>query len=754
MKTEKPNNLGIFNKAEEPFGFWLMTALREYLIDAFQRNVLFLDVLRRRGNEQEAMTSRPMSTVLRFGHDIIMSGLSLPRPINYGLARIIPPAGTKIKPGKAPVIIVDPRAGQGPGIGGFKRESEIGVALYEGHPVYFIGFSAEPVPGQSFLDVVEGQASFIERVVALHPDSARPIVFGNCQAGYQVFMSAMLHPELFGTIIMAGSPLSYWQGVHGKNPMRYAGGWLGGTWLTALASDLGHGRFDGANLIANFDNLNPANFLWGKQYNVYANIDTEPQRYLGFEKWWGDFILLNGAEIQYLVDQMFVGNELTSNELVSTDGQAFDPRSVTAPTVCFTSMGDNISPPQQSLGWIPDIYHDVEEIRARGRTIVYCVDPTAGHLAIFVSAKVAAKEDAAFVRTLDMLESLPPGLYEMIVTPKTAGEPGANLVQGDFIARFEPRTLDDIIALGRNSVEDDRAFATVKRLSEMNLSAYQTFLQPFVQSIVSEPIAQTSRRLHPLRLSYTMFSDTNPAMRPVKKLAEKVLVNRRPVAQDNPFLLMQEVVSEQIVNFLDFYRELRDSMTEWFFFAMYSSPILQGLLGTNAAAGQPRQKPGLTPADEAAFAASRDQALAKMHVGGIEEATVRALLFVLEGERRFDERVAAAFRKHRERRAHLALEDLKRIMLDQAALLQIDQQQAIESLPTLVPVAGDRRKLLQFVTELVDVVGPPDTTTKNCLERLAQVLMLEKIARPKPSGVKKEESHPWGVAKQPPAGPH
>ncbi len=99
-----------------------------------------------------------------------------------------------------------------------------------------------------------------------------------------------------------------------------------------------------------------------------------------------------------------------------------------APVGCFASLGDNISPPPQAFGWILDLYHDVEEIKARGRTIVYCLDPTAGHLAIFVSSKVAAKEDAAFIRTRDMLDVLPPSLYELIVTPKTPGEPCAELV--------------------------------------------------------------------------------------------------------------------------------------------------------------------------------------------------------------------------------------------------------------------------------------------------------------------------------------
>jgi hypothetical protein len=114
------------------------------MVDAFQRNVLFLDLLRQRGNEEIEITSRPMATVLRFDHEVLMSGRSLPRPINYALYRIMPLPGVAIDPRKRPVVVVDPRAGQGPGIGGFKTESEIGDALRAGYPVYFIGFGATP----------------------------------------------------------------------------------------------------------------------------------------------------------------------------------------------------------------------------------------------------------------------------------------------------------------------------------------------------------------------------------------------------------------------------------------------------------------------------------------------------------------------------------------------------------------------------------------------------------------------------------
>ncbi|MEJ1975519.1 MAG: DUF3141 domain-containing protein [Acetobacteraceae bacterium] len=149
----------------------------------------------------------------------------------------------------------------------------------------------------------------------------------------------------------------------------------------------------------------------------------------------------------------------------------------------FTSSGDNISPPPQTLGWIIDLYRDVADIRATGRTIVYCLDHKIGHLALFVSSKVGAKEDEEFVQLMDVIDCLPPGLYEMVISPRPADVPPAGFVTGDWIARFEPRSLDDIRALGRNSPEDDRAFAAVARLSELNLSVYRTFMQPLVRAL-------------------------------------------------------------------------------------------------------------------------------------------------------------------------------------------------------------------------------------------------------------------------------
>ena len=141
--------------------------------------------------------------------------------------------------------------------------------------------------------VARAEAVFLERVIELHPDAdGKPCVVGNCQAGWAVMMLAAIAPHLFGPIIIAGSPLSYWTGQRGFNPMRYTGGLLGGSWLTAFTSDIGHGIFDGAWLVQNFENLNPANTFWKKPYNLFSKIDTEAAHYLEFERWWGGHVNL------------------------------------------------------------------------------------------------------------------------------------------------------------------------------------------------------------------------------------------------------------------------------------------------------------------------------------------------------------------------------------------------------------------------------------------------------------------------------
>ena len=446
--------------------------VQEYLVDAWQRSVLFLDVLRQRGNIAKDHNARAAPNVLTFTPELIVDGRTLARPVNYALVRIVPPPGAKIDAEKRPFIVVDPRAGHGPGIGGMKHDSEIGVAMAAGHPCYFVGFLPNPVPGQTIEDVCKAEAIFIGAVADRHPDAeGKPVLIGNCQAGWQLMMMAALNPDLAGPIMLAGSPLSYWAGVRGKNPLRYLGGVLGGTWLTALAGDLGHGIFDGADLVKNFELMNPANTLWQKPYNVYSKVDTEAERFLEFETWWGSPVLLNAEEMQWIADNLFVGNKLTAGELRSSDGTRIDLRNIRSPIIVFCSWGDDITPPQQALGWVTDLYDSDEEIVANGQTIVYTMHQSIGHLGIFVSSKVATKEHEEFATAMDMIDLAPPGLYEAVITDLSEDTANLQLISGRYLFRLELRSLDDIRALGNNDAEDDLRFATAARLSEVKSGA-------------------------------------------------------------------------------------------------------------------------------------------------------------------------------------------------------------------------------------------------------------------------------------------
>ncbi|MEO6749110.1 MAG: DUF3141 domain-containing protein, partial [Casimicrobiaceae bacterium] len=260
-----------------------------YQVDMMQRSVLFWDTLRQRGNQWLAHEAAGKPPVLKYDYEMIADARTYERAANYALVRIIPPKGVEVDPRKRPFVIVDPRAGHGPGIGGFKDDSEVGVALKAGHPVYFVIFFPDPEPGQTLADVTDAEAEFIRIVDARHPQSQKPVIIGNCQGGWAVMMLAAARPDIAGPLVINAAPMSYWAGGDGGGPMRYAGGLLGGAWPALFASDLGGGKFDGATLVDNFEQLNPANTWWEKWYHLYANIDTEPERFLEFERWWGGY---------------------------------------------------------------------------------------------------------------------------------------------------------------------------------------------------------------------------------------------------------------------------------------------------------------------------------------------------------------------------------------------------------------------------------------------------------------------------------
>ena len=656
-----------------PWSLW--TDAASYWVDAWQRSILYLDVMRQRGNQFHEHMAERAPHVLSFRCELVLSGATLPRPVNYGLVRITPPPGVTIDPKKRPFVVVDPRAGHGPGIGGFKADSEVGVAMRAGHACYFVGFLPDPVPGQTVEDVMRAEAAFLERVIELHPEAeGKPVVIGNCQAGWQMMMTAATRPELFGPIIIAGAPLSYWNGVRGVNPMRYSGGLMGGSWLTALTGDMGHGIFDGAWLAYNFESLNPANTLWTKQYNLYANIDTEAARYLGFERWWGGHVLLNAEEMQYIVDNLFVGNKLSTAQLVTADGMRIDLREIRSPIIVFCSKGDNITPPQQALGWITDLYSSIEDIRAHGQTIVYCVHESVGHLGIFVSGS-RGQEGARGVRLQHRLhrcaaawalrgrDHRPRGrrcqrrprrrrLCAPLRRPRSGRYPGPGRQRAGGRAPVRHRGA----AVGDQSrplPHDDAALREDHGgRADGRVAAPRAPVAAPVRAVLG-PQPVHARACGP--------GAGGPAPAPAGSGRQCACAGRaRGLGADREgaWMVMPP---------------LRDQAQERLFLAAYGSPLLQALVGLKATDELPRRRPGDEP-EHREFVARRVAELrGRIAEGGLDQAALRALVYIGLAERDGDERTFNMLQRIREERGGgVDLATFKQALRDQFLMLLLD----------------------------------------------------------------------------------
>ncbi|SAL25892.1 DUF3141 domain-containing protein [Caballeronia humi] len=701
-----------------------------YALDAMQRSILFWDTLRERGTAFVEQSASGLKPALHFDYDTILDGRTFARPVNYALLKIKPPPGVTISDERRPYLIIDPRAGHGPGIGGFKDDSQVGVAMRAGHPVYFVVFYRDPEPGQTLLDVCAAEEEFVRKVRALHPESPRPAIIGNCQGGWAAMMLAASNPDDTGPIVINGAPMSYWSGAwsegEGDNPMRYSGGMLGGTWLASLTADLGNGKFDGAHLVQNFENLNPANSFWDKYYHLYANIDTEPPRFLDFERWWGGYYLMNREEIEWITRNLFVGNKLWSGDVKDPAGKGFDLRNIKSPIVLFASMGDNITPPQQAFNWVADLYGSTEEIKARGQVIIGLLHKSIGHLGIFVSGKVAQREHTQIVSVLKTIESLPPGLYAMQITERK-NERGETECEVDF---HEHRLEEILERLNRFERVDEKPFKAVAEVSDFNQRAYELFVQPYVQATSNDFTAQLSRAFHPLRFQRWAFSDMNPWLAWLGPAAASIKAARKDPVDSGPYRDVEKAGSELVSASMDFYRAMRDAATEAAFFMCYGNMAAKDRADTTPAPAaadvvpDPRELPFVK------------EALDAISEGGYAEAFAR-MAFLLK---RHGEPIPLArlvlqqelANDYAEFLPNLQPDQWRRIRGEQEIIARYEPEQALVTLPKLLADRVERKRILTLLDRLVTDErvqrGQPTDEQRAMLERIRTVL-LGKAAR-------------------------
>ena len=749
-------------KAQTPSVFGLWQQWLSYSTDSTKRLLQTAEILKDRGDifiEHELAGCPP---VLDYDYDIILDASNFDRPCNYVLLRIKPPEGVVTEESNRPYIIIDPRAGHGAGIGGFKPESQVGVALNNGRPVYFVAFKRLPEPTQTIADVTYAEARFVREVEKRHPDSQSPVIVGNCQGGWAALILAATHPDIKGPIVMNGAPVAAWSGKVGVDPMRYKAGVNGGTWLAMMSADINNGVFDGAWLVNNFEQMNPYRNYVGKYYDLYKNPTANRERFLDFERWWGGFFTMNEAEIRWIVENIFIGNRIARNTGQLEKGVNIDLRNVKAPIIVFASRGDDITPPPQALAWILDAYTDEKEIEVCGQRIIYMIHDQVGHLGIFVSSKIANREHKGMASIMDMIEIIPPGLYEM----RIEGEQGVGKDK-TFSVDLKRRTFDDLSqAIGQYRT-DEKIFRAVHRSSKSQTRIYEQSLRPIIKAMSNETSAQILRSLHPLRLQRSLWSRKNPMVSATSTLTHtlnrflshtandaveenaipqdtntsqsntdnqtrstitqnygsvKLLPGIEPINQDNVFLKIEKMFMDSLSMTLDFWGDLQGKHTENMFFTLWSMPWLREY-GNKEASRRLLNKNALRDLPKV------DQVLAKISQGGYSEAVIRMLILVnIVADNNIDRnklvRLTEVITKQLPFK-DLLNSNLAQIIENQTLMVRFDENQSMDTLKTLLK---DKDERIQAFKQVVYVIGDEEHNlnfaTISMLNRLKKVLEL------------------------------
>ena len=544
-----------------------------YAVDATQRSILFWDTMRQRGNNYVEHKRQGQPPLLHFDYEMVMDGRKLERPVNYALVRIVPPEGVTVDPKRRPYVIIDPRAGHGPGIGGFKDDSQVGVALRAGHPGLF----------RDFLSRTRARADAarcLRRREAVRPQACasstrrvpKPAIVGNCQGGWAAMMLAASGPgrhrpdrDQRRAHVVLGRRMGGRRKATTRCATRAACWAARGS--PRFTADLGGGIFDGAYLVENFENLNPANTFWDKYYHLYANVDTEPPRFLEFERWWGGFYLMNREEIEWITRNLFVGNKVWKGGTPAGPGR----RS----TCATSSRRSSCSPPwattsrrrsRRSTG-LPTSTARPRRSRRAGQVIVGLMHENVGHLGIFVSGKVAKKEHAQIVSVLKSIEALPPGLYACDRRAQ-AGRRRRRVRRRvpRAAARGHRGEAQPLPARRREAVRGGR------RLSEFNQRAYELFLQPLVQAMANEAAAKLRASSIRCACSAGRSPTSTRGSRGCLPAAEVVKAQARAGRpRTTPSVKVEKATSAAISASLDYYRAMRDAMSEAAFFPTYGN---------------------------------------------------------------------------------------------------------------------------------------------------------------------------------------
>jgi hypothetical protein len=224
-------------------------------------------------------------------------------------------------------------------------------------------------------------------------------------------------------------------------------------------------------------------------------------------------------------------------------------------------------------------------------------------------------------------------------------------------------------------------------------------------------------------LSYEAFGRDTPGMKAIASEAETIRHNRKPAADDNPFLKMQQAFSKGIVSALDKWRDMQELVSEQLFLAVYGSPALQTAVGV-AADSDPSPLPEMSEEHRRRVEARIVELKAKIGDGGLRECWIRALLYVGMTRGMVDERSLEALRRMRrdDEASRLTLAAFKTLVREQFYMLILDQNASLAAIPKMLPEEVDlRRRAFAAIRDVLSVARDVSGDTATRLKRIGEL---------------------------------
>lgn len=551
----------------QPFAH-IMRDVFDYWIDAWQRSILYMDVMRRRGNNFIEYRRKCEIPAPDFGYKTIVRGSSLEHPVNFDLAAAIPPAENKTDPLKRPIVVIDPRTGGCNNAFSARRYQEIGKVLAIGHPVYFVVFRPGTCNGQSAHVLESAEHEFLAEVQKRHPRAENPEVLGSLRDGWAMAILGADRPDITPATVVYASPLSCWTGGDEEKMMRYTRGLMGGAWFISFLSDLSNGKFDGSYVEKAFDMLDSREDLLKERYDLYSEIDTRGKSFLETEKWWDGYSSATSRTSHFIAEDL--RSCLQQGNLKLDGDHHITLKDLSKPLVIFAFAAEHMAPPMKVLEWICTCYGSLEELRSNHQVMIYHINKATGFLGLYLSSSSPKK--AELLENLDALNNLEPGLYEMIVEDM-AGEAGIS----DYRVLFQARSFLDVTH--PDEAQQGPGMKDLEGISELNTMFYRSFLSPWVRMWSNSLTAELVKHLNPLRISRYSCSDLNPFAWSFRLWAPLIRQFRRPIKEDNPFHTQERMFSLAMRQQLDLIKQMRVYTGEVLFRSLYGNPFRQFLPG-------------------------------------------------------------------------------------------------------------------------------------------------------------------------------